>query len=242
LTRFLRIFSAILFLCLLLLTFPTTVCAVPPLPSSLYGTVTFNGATIPDGTSVEALISGMVYATTLTVTYEGKSVYALDVPGDDPGTDAVEGGREGDLIQFKIGGIPASQTAVWRSGTNVNLDLAAESVSTPLPPQPTPAAPPSQTPIILIPTSEPAASTAAAPLPVAAASQTATIQAPPLQGTRVNLPAVAQGAASSSPQPVDTENKLGKSPTTHLTVWWVAVPAAVLLVVLIGIGLRKQGK
>jgi hypothetical protein len=105
--------------------------AFPPLPSSFYGTVQVNAANVPDGTSVQALIGSKVYAETVTQTYQGKSVYSLNVDGDDTETSTTDGGREGDTIQFKIGGMPAVQTGVWHSGTNVSLDLIA-STSTPV--------------------------------------------------------------------------------------------------------------
>ena len=105
--------------------------AVPQLPSSFYGTVKVNGTNVPDGTSVQALIAGKVYAETLTQTYQGDLVYSLDVTGDDTDTTVQDGGREGDTIQFKIGGVLANQTGVFHSGTNINFILTA-STSTPV--------------------------------------------------------------------------------------------------------------
>ncbi len=99
--------------------------AVPPLPSSFYGNVTLNGADLPEGTIIQALIDGEVYASTASQLYQGNSVYSLIVAGDDPATAAVEGGVAGDTIQFTVGGNLASQTAVWQSGVNLNLDLTA---------------------------------------------------------------------------------------------------------------------
>ncbi len=99
--------------------------AVPPLPSSFYGTVTLNGEDLPEGTIIRALIDGEVYASTASQLYQGNSVYSLIVAGDDPATTAVEGGVAGDTIQFRVGGNLASQTAVWQSGVNQNLDLTA---------------------------------------------------------------------------------------------------------------------
>ena len=46
--------------------------AVPQIPASFYGTVKVNGANVPDGTSVQALIDGKVYADVLTQTYQGE--------------------------------------------------------------------------------------------------------------------------------------------------------------------------
>src|SRR5512137_2051784 len=84
--------------------------AVPPIPSSFYGTVKVNGANVPDGTVVQALIDGNVYAEALTQTYQADSVYSLNVLGDDTDTTVKDGGRQGDIVQFTIGGVLASQT------------------------------------------------------------------------------------------------------------------------------------
>ena len=98
--------------------------AFPPLPSSVYGTIVVNGTRVADGTLVEALINDQVYAYTTSLTYEGDSAYALDVPGDDESTQVIEGGVEGDVIVFRVAGQLAGQTATWRSGTNQELDLS----------------------------------------------------------------------------------------------------------------------
>ena len=120
--RFLRIFILVLILCLAV---PTKVGAFPPLPSSLYGTIKLDGEDVPDGTLIQALINDQVYASVSTQTYQGDSVYAIDVPGDDTSTQEVEGGVEGDVIYFKLNGLLVDQTATWHSGTNQELDLSA---------------------------------------------------------------------------------------------------------------------
>ena len=102
----------------------STVSAVPPLPSSFYGTVKVNGANVPDGTLIKASINGQVYSDGQTQTYQGDSVYALDVPGDDSSTTAIEGGNNGDTILFTIGGHIASQTGTWTGASNINLNLS----------------------------------------------------------------------------------------------------------------------
>ena len=76
--------------------------AVPPLPSSFYGTVKLDGANVPDGTVVSAWIRGVKYTETQTLTYLGDSVYAVRVPGDDLETPEVEGGVEGDTIILSL--------------------------------------------------------------------------------------------------------------------------------------------
>jgi hypothetical protein len=98
--------------------------AVPPIPSGFYGKVKLNDANVLAGTVISANINGTTYASSPVEIYQGESWYSLDVPGDDsesPGT--LEGGKDGDPIVFFIGGIQATQTATWHSGTFVALDL-----------------------------------------------------------------------------------------------------------------------
>ena len=118
------------------------VYAVPPLPSSFYGMVKLNGKDLQEGTIVQALIDGEVFASTASQLHQGNSVYSLVVPGDDPGTDSVEGGVAGDTIEFRVGGNLARQTAEWQSGVNENLDLTASGgvVIATATPKPTPTA------------------------------------------------------------------------------------------------------
>jgi hypothetical protein len=130
--------------------------AIPSMPSSFYGTVKVNGANVADGTLIQALAGGQVYSEGFSQTYQGNSVYALDVRGDDSDTAIQDGGREGDTLQFKIGGVLADQTAVWHTATNVNLNLTASSSGSVATPQATSTPVPTQTAIILIqPTSVP---------------------------------------------------------------------------------------
>ena len=141
-----RHFSKLLIisLCLILLLMCyNKVAAVPPLPSSFYGTVTVNGSNLPEGTLVQAKIDKKI------VLHEGKSVYAIDVPGDDSSTSQVEGGVRGDVIQFVVGGLTANETGIWNSGTFVEFNLTVTSKSTVEPPQPTRTLLPTQTPIKL---------------------------------------------------------------------------------------------
>lgn len=115
--------ALILVIALLFISF-TLVKAFPPIPSSFWGTVKVNGENIPEGTIVSAWIDGVQYATCLSGIWEGNSAYSLDVPGDDPSTDPIEGGVLDDTIVFKIGDNAATQTGNWVSSSNtVRLDL-----------------------------------------------------------------------------------------------------------------------
>ena len=125
----------------------TPALAFPPLPSSFYGQVKANGQNVPDGSLVRALVAGKAYAEARTQTYQGNSVFSMNVPGDETDTAAIEGGKEGDPVQFEVGGVIAGQTGVWHSGTNVQLDLAVDSAGPLATPPPVPAAVPTQTAI-----------------------------------------------------------------------------------------------
>ena len=105
-----RISSLSLIVFVVSLFVATPVLAIPPLPSSFYGMVKVNSANVPDGTVIQTLIGGQVYAEGYTQTYQGNSVYALDVRGDDSGTATVDGGREGETIQLEDGRTPAGRS------------------------------------------------------------------------------------------------------------------------------------
>lgn len=47
----------------------------------------------------------------------------MDVPGDDPATSDIDGGAEGDTIEFYINNNLVTYTATWHSGTNAEFDL-----------------------------------------------------------------------------------------------------------------------
>ena len=97
----------------------------PIMPSNFYGTAMINGAYVADGTTISAWIDGSKYAETATFTFEGESVYTIEIPADNPSTGGKEGGEAGDVVDFKIGGVAADQTGTWSSGTNVELNLTA---------------------------------------------------------------------------------------------------------------------
>jgi hypothetical protein len=125
-----RIFASSLILLLLSFSIATPVLAIPTLPSSFWGTVKINGANVPDGTSIKALVGEQVYGEGVIETHQGESYYSLGVRGDDAGTPTLDGAVEGDTIRFKVGSQSADQTAVWHTGTNINLNLSVNSSST----------------------------------------------------------------------------------------------------------------
>ena len=87
----------------------------PALPHQFYGTVTLNGAAAPDGTLVSAEVNG-VEAKTGT-TREGK--YGYDT-GDLFRVD----GAAGDEVVFKVDGVVAEETVVFKSGGSTELNLS----------------------------------------------------------------------------------------------------------------------
>ncbi len=113
--------------------------APPSQPSSFYGTVKVNGANVPDGTQLTALINGTQQASAATQTYQGESVYSIAVPN----------GNNGDTITFQVGGVDADQTGTWQLGASTVLNLTVSNApaatptaaATPVGPAPTPTGP-----------------------------------------------------------------------------------------------------
>ena len=165
--RTVKFFSMSVLICLISLLITIPVLAMPSMPSSFYGTVKVNGSNVPDGTLVEALIGGQVYAKGYIQTYQSDSIYALDISGDDTDTTTQEGGREGETIQFKVGGVLANETGIWNSATNVNLNLnLTDVVGGMAEPQTAPSPVPTQTAITITqPSPVPSQSSAAGPVP-----------------------------------------------------------------------------
>ena len=128
-----RIFTAVFLSICMVFTNVMTVYAMPPMPSSFWGSVYVNGVTPPAGTVVSAWINGVQYAYATGTLNSGVMYYGLNVPGDDPETEEViEGGIQGNTIIFKIGDLVADQTGVWRTGTNANINLTATQLFQPV--------------------------------------------------------------------------------------------------------------
>lgn len=95
----LRILIVFLLTISMLLLDNSKVLAVPPLPSSFYGTVKSNGADVPIGILVSARINGVEYASKAAFIDDSNTVYFFDVPGDDPSTTGIiEGGVNGATV------------------------------------------------------------------------------------------------------------------------------------------------
>jgi hypothetical protein len=160
--RLRKMWGPVTLACLMALLMAAPAFAVPPLPSSFWGTVKINGANVANDTVIEALVNGNVYAQGRTQMYEGNSVYSLNTNGDDTDTAAVDGGHEGDTVEFTVGGVKAAETGVWHGGTNQNVNLTAAGQAATPPPTAVPQ--PTQTPIVIPgqPTPAPAAAVASA--------------------------------------------------------------------------------
>ena len=121
-----RRLSTILILALFITSF-ALVYAVPGIPHQFYGTVTVDGAPAPYGTLVEAKIDGVTYATTTTVSGDYGVDPLFTVPADDPDVVGKEGGEDGDIIDFYVDGVWASDYT-FQSGSVTLLNLIAVQV------------------------------------------------------------------------------------------------------------------
>ncbi len=128
-----RTFSVLFLTIALVLSNISTALAMPPLPSSFYGTVKLDGANVAVGTIISARIDGVQYASEAASLSGSNTIYSFSVPGDDPDTEEIiEGGVTGDIVVFYIGSYLADQTATWRSGRNTSVNLTAVTNHTPV--------------------------------------------------------------------------------------------------------------
>ena len=88
----------------------------PALPHQFYGTVTINGVAAPDGTQVSAEVNGV--EAKASTTREGKYGY-------DTGDLFRMDGAAGDEVVFKVNGLVAEETGVFKSGGSTELNLSA---------------------------------------------------------------------------------------------------------------------
>jgi hypothetical protein len=88
----------------------------PQMPHQFYGTVSFNGDPVEEGTLVEAFVDGVKQAQT---TVDGEGRYGYDPSFTVPGTSGAE-------VTFEVGGVPANETATWQSGKAQQLNLTID--------------------------------------------------------------------------------------------------------------------
>jgi hypothetical protein len=107
-----------------LLFLATTASAVPSIPSSFYGTITMNGANVALSADMVAYVADMPCGKARLWRDSGTTWYSVSVNGDDTDTPGKECGVNGDVIQFRLNGVPLATTAIWAGGTVAQLDLA----------------------------------------------------------------------------------------------------------------------
>jgi hypothetical protein len=93
----------------------------PNLPCSLYGLVGLGGSLLP-GATVTAWAGGVQVGQGAVTRWQGRPVYALEL----------QAGAPGDLLSFKVNGMPATETIQWQRGTSRRLDLSGYTAWLPL--------------------------------------------------------------------------------------------------------------
>lgn len=200
---------------LLVLAWSAPAIAAPPIPHSFFGTVKDSSldAFVALGTSIAAIAGGITAGQTTTFVADGKTVYRLDVIGDDPDTPQKEGASPGEQLVFTIGGKPAAQSFNFQSGTNVLLNLTIPA-SVPAPP---PAAPPfviggggggssetvQPTPLPPTPAPTPVPTPASTPVPTPVVTPAPTPAPTPIPATPAPTP-VLTPPPTPAPTPVPT--------------------------------------
>lgn len=97
--------------------------------ASFHGTVTVN-EDAAEGAKVAALIDGVPYATNTTESRDGEAHYSVRIPVDNPNTSEKEGGAEGDVVSFQVGAARAEETATWKPGASISVDLSVSTSAT----------------------------------------------------------------------------------------------------------------
>jgi hypothetical protein len=166
-------------------------------PTRVYGAVSVDGETPPVGTPVEAFIGDMRCGTG-EVRELGDPIgvgFVVDVDADafNPGC-----GNDGETITFAVGGVPAAESATFRTGAFVQQDLTASGqVATPTPEAtPTPSAPSTPAPS---PTPSPTPVPTPTPTPAASPTATASPEASPTATTTPTDAATGTPTATASP-------------------------------------------
>jgi hypothetical protein len=108
---------------LLLLFLPAVALADGPSSCTYLGSVKLDNAEVADGALITAVIAGDEYHTHTSSEY-GYSTYSLTISAID-GTNYPDGTK----VTFQINGHPTGQTAVYKAGAKVRLDLAASTAS-----------------------------------------------------------------------------------------------------------------
>ena len=196
----------------------------PPLPPArFYGTLTLDGSLAPDGTAIDVMIDGVVYATTTVFTYQGQGgLYLIDVPADDPATPPKEGGQEGDIVAFAVTGYSIPQTGIWQSGAVTILNLSGLSISASSTPTPSHTLTPTYT---LTPTFTPTLKVSPTYTFTPAPISSLTLTIPPLHTTTITSTATFVPMLTPSPTSTGTltatlsPTSTGMPPYTAAPTW-----------------------
>jgi hypothetical protein len=162
-------------------------------PTRVYGTAQLNGRPAAAGTAVVATIGSTdctVAPAGGSTTVSASGTYVIDVAS---AASRAGCGMDGATVNFSVGGVRATQTATWRQGAIVEVNLTAQA-ATPTP-APTPTAvrtaTPAPTPVrTATPAPTPVRTATPAPTPVRTPSPTAVVTPAPT-GQRPAAPAAA---------------------------------------------------
>jgi hypothetical protein len=133
---FRRVSPTLMLLALLLLGLTPAVWAIPPQPCTFFGTVSVNGADVPAGSTVTAVVyaadgvTEVTHSTSAIQFYNGHSVYSVTVAGDDDETPLKDGAHDGDIVRFVVRvegfSVRAEQQGVWQTTGLREVNLTAE--------------------------------------------------------------------------------------------------------------------
>ena len=105
--------------------------APPGLPATFYGAVRIQGGSVPAGAIVRAYIGGVALDQAMVQDDAQEGVgYLINVRADDPDTPGIDGGRNGDVVTFRLelpGGTTYAmvQQGIWQAGRSIRLDLSS---------------------------------------------------------------------------------------------------------------------
>lgn len=121
---------ALLLVAIALLVFPASALARFRYPCDFRGTVKLDGHNIPAGTMIWACVPRTgTCVSKPSFSYLGQSWYGiLTVPGYDEEQPEAGGAVDGDIVVFRIGDIPADQTAIWQEDGDIVLNLTGTAV------------------------------------------------------------------------------------------------------------------
>jgi len=115
---------SLILLCLFLM--PRSASNAARLQSArFYGYATLDGHAVPSHSPISAWIAGQKVAEGPSFPFAGRSLFAFQVPVENPLHDGREGGREGDVVTFQVGDAVAEETAIWHAGANQEVSINA---------------------------------------------------------------------------------------------------------------------